>query len=361
MRQRTNARKERLASAIQRKDIAWIQKEHERLELEANGTSNDYYSIIWAWIKCGELKRATMAFEKMESLGVPSTAQILTALIKAHTRAGNLAIAGTIVQTMQDRNIQPSSIIGLNALLEYYITMTPVSPTHPDPVPFSTVSAVTANTLSKETNSSHDLVDGIWNNIEANFLLATSKGLDDSTALSYSIALAYRRYLLYLIDRIQDLDRAAELIDRMTASNISPELERSPVAAKTVIRCLMQHGYFTEIQKLIGQKEAALAKALPSAAWGHLMEACLSRGEDQKARWIYNDMIRYGIQPNSNCREMFSELQLKGGTTDRIGPEIAGAGTTPEEAEATTAARKQEVDSILSALFNRHPKPSMTS
>lgn len=358
-RQRTKARKDRLASAVQHKDIAWIQKEHERLELEANGTPDDHFYIIQAWIKCGELKRATIAIERMESLGVPPTARILAALTRAHSRAGNLAIAGAMVQRMQDQNLQPSSIYDLSALLEYYIKMTPASPTHAGSVssstasPSLTVSATTTSASSKAMDSAHDLVDGVWKVMEPQLLLGTSK------AVNGNIAFSYRTYLHYLVDRIQDLDRAAELIDRMTARNISPELERSPKTATTVIQCLTRHGYFTEIQRLIDQREAALAKTLPPTAWSDLMEACLSRGEDQKARWIYNDMIRYGIQPSPKCRKMFSDLQLKGGTTDRGGPEIAGARTTAEEAEA--AARKEEAASILNVLFNRHPKPSMSS
>jgi pentatricopeptide repeat protein len=113
------------------------------------------------------------------------------------------------------------------------------------------------------------------------------------------------------------------------------------------------------VQKLVDQREAALAKTLPATFWSDFMEACLSRGEDQKARWVYNDMIRYGIPPNPKCKKMFSDLQLKGGTTDRGGPDIARAKTTVEQAEAT--ARKEEASSILSALFNRHTKPAMSS
>ncbi|KAG0229461.1 hypothetical protein BGX31_006184 [Mortierella sp. GBA43] len=338
-RQRTKARKDRLTSAIQLKDIAWIQKEHERLELEANGTSDDHFYIIQAWIKCGELKRATMTFERMESLGIPSTARILATLTRAHSRSGNLAIAGAMVQRMRDQNLQPSSIHDLSALLEYYIKMTPASTS-------------SAKTPIKGTDPGHDLVESVWRVMEPQLKLGTSK------AANSNIAFSYRAYLHYLVDRVQDLDRASELIDSMTAKGISPELERSPKTATTVIQSLASHGYFTEVQKLMDQNEAALAKTLPPTVWSDLMEGYLSRGEDQKARWVYNDMARYGIQPTPKCRKMFSDLQVKGGTTDRGGPEIAGAKTTAEEAEV--AARK-EAAGILSALFNRHPKPAVSS
>ncbi|KAF9365441.1 hypothetical protein BGX34_009966 [Mortierella sp. NVP85] len=351
-RQRTKARKERLASAIQHKDIAWIQKEHEKLELEANGTSEDHFYIIQAWIKCGELKRATMAFEKMELLNIPSTARILAALTRAHSRAGNLAIAGAMVQKMRDQNLQPSSIYDLSALLEYYIKMTPtsLSSSSSSSSPAKTLST---NTSSKDLDPSHGLVESVWKAMEPQLQLGPSATVNNN------IAFSYRTYLVYLVDRVQDLDRAAELIDKMDTRHISPDLERSPKAATIVLKSLTRHGYFTEVQKLVDQKEAALAKTLPATFWSDLMEACLSRGEDQKARWVYNDMIRYGIPPNPKCKKMFSDLQLKGGTTDRGGPDIARAKTTVEQTEAT--ARKEEASSILSALFNRHAKPAMSS
>ncbi|KAF9953608.1 hypothetical protein BGZ65_004557 [Modicella reniformis] len=361
-RQRTKVRKGRLAAAIEHKDIARIQREHERLEFEANGTSDDHFYIIQAWIKCGELKRATMAFEKMESLGVPLTARTLAAMTRAHSRAGNIAIAGGMVQKMRDLNLQPSSIYDLSALLEYYIKLTPTSPTlvvpasssSSSPSPSLIISITAMNSTLKESDPSDELVNSIWRTMEPRLVLTSS------VAANNNVAFSYRIYLHYLINRAQDLDRAAELIDKMTIRNVSPELERSPKTAIAIIQHLTKHGYFIEVQKLIEQKDAALAKTLPSTVWSGLMEVCLSRGENQKARWIYNDMIRHGIQPSSKCRKMFSDLQLKGGTTNQEGPEIASTGARVEEAEAETATRK-EAASILSVLFNRPPKPAMSS
>ncbi|KAF8927683.1 hypothetical protein EDD21DRAFT_368623 [Dissophora ornata] len=354
-RQRTRARKDRLAAAIKHKDIIWIQKEQERLELEANGTSDDHFCIIQAWIKCGELKRATIAFEKMESMNIPLTVRTLAAMTRAHSRSGSLAVAGAMVQKMREYNLQPSSIYDLSALLEYYIKLTPAAaPTLPaisssssasisSPPPSSPLSQ-TESAGSRKTDPSRERVDNIWKAIEPQLLLSAS------TAVNNNASFSYRTYLMYLLNRAQDLEHAAELIDKMTARNISPELERYQNTALTAIQRLTKHGYLTEVQNLLNQRDAALAKVLPPTAWSDLMEACVSRGENQKARWIYNDMIRYGVLPSAKCKKMFSDLQVIGGTTDRGGPEVAGAG----------AAASREEASILSILFNRQPKPALS-
>ncbi|KAF9199102.1 hypothetical protein BGZ49_010824 [Haplosporangium sp. Z 27] len=339
-RQRTRARKERLASATKHKDIAWIQKEQDRLELEANGTADDHFYIIQAWIKCGELKRATMAFEKMESTGIPLTVRTLAALTRAHSRSGNLAIAGAMVQRIRDRNLRPTSIYDLSALMEYYIKMTP---------PSSSLVPSDSHTveIQQKFDASHERVENIWKAIEPQLQLGISATVNSNASFSY------RTYLVFLIERARNFERAAEVIDKMTAKNISPELERYQKTAVAVIQRLAGHGYLTEVQKLLDQNDAKLAKVLPQLVWSDIMEAYMSRGEDQKARWIYNDMIRYGIQPNSQCKKLFSDLQLKGGTTDYRGPEEL-------DEKAKEKVRKQEAN-ILSILFNRQPKPALSS
>ncbi|KAI1313373.1 hypothetical protein EDD11_002683 [Mortierella claussenii] len=331
-RQRTRVRKDRLAAAIKHKDISWIEKEQERLELEANGTSDDHFYVIQAWIKCGELKRATLAFENMEAMRVPLTSRVLAAMTRAHARAGNLVIAGAMVEKMRDRNLQPTSIYDLSALLEYYIKMTPSSS------PSASASAVKAKL--EKSDPSHASVESIWKVIEPQVQLGISAAANNNATFSY------RTYLVYLVSRANDFDRAAELIDKMTARNISPELERYQKTAVTVLHRLSQHGYLTEAQKLLDQKEAALARVIPQMAWSDLMEACISRGENQKARWVYNDMIRYGVQPSSRSKKLFSDLQLKAGTTDRGEPEVVGK---------SIAARKEGAN-ILNILFNRQTK-----
>ncbi|KAG0306717.1 hypothetical protein BGZ98_001821 [Dissophora globulifera] len=352
-RQRTRARKERLASAAQHKDIAWIQKEQEKLELqEPHGTADDHFYIIQAWIKCGELKRATMAFERMEAMGIPLTVRTLAAMTRAHARSGSLAVAGAMVQKMQDGNLLPSSIYDLSALLEYHIKMTPAAafttgatgiPTSSAPTLDST-STTSNGTLatSGNTDQNHKRVDSIWKAIEPRMLLGRSATVNNN------ISFSYRMYLTFLVNKVQNLEQAAELIDKMTARNISPELERYPKTGLAVVQHLLKHGYLTEVQHLMDQNDAALTKILSPAAWGDWMETCMARGEHQKARWIFNDMIRHGVQPTSQCKKMFSELQLEGGTVDRGGPEVSGAGTSRDNA------------SILGMLFNRHPKPALS-
>ncbi|KAF9356606.1 hypothetical protein BGX26_004996 [Mortierella sp. AD094] len=351
-RQRTRARKDRLTAATKHKDIIWIQKEQEKLELEANGTADDHFYIIQAWIKCGELKRATMAFEKMESMGVPLTVRTLAAMTRAHSRSGNLAIAGAMMQKIRDQNLQPTSIYDLSALLEYYIKMTP-SPPPPPPPSLSPAPAAGSSTDShtvethRKFDYSHERVENIWKVIEPQLQLGISATVNSNASFSY------RTYLVFLVERAHDFERAAELIDKMTARNISPELERYQKTANVVIQRLASHGYLTEVQKLLDQNDAKLAKILPQLTWSEIMEAYMSRGEDQKARWIYNDMIRYGVQPNSQCKKLFSDLQLKGGTTDYRSPEALNGG-------ARERVGKEEAN-ILSILFNRQPKPALSS
>ncbi|KAI7832648.1 hypothetical protein BC939DRAFT_472245 [Gamsiella multidivaricata] len=203
---------------------------------------------------------------------------------------------------------------------------------------------------TRTSDPSHERVDSIWKFIEPQLQPSATPVTVNNASFSY------RTYLTYLIQRAQDLDRAAELIDKMTIRDISPELERYQKTAHAVIRRLIHHGYLTEVQKLLSQKDATLAKAISPTAWGDLMDAYVARGEHQKARWTYNDMIRYEVQPSTKCKKMFSDLQLMGGTTDRGGPEVAGAGTG---VEARAAASREEAN-ILSILFNRQPKPTLS-
>ncbi|KAG0215373.1 hypothetical protein BGX28_000113 [Mortierella sp. GBA30] len=350
-RQRTRSRKDRLAAAVKHKDIIWIEKEQERLQMEANGTSDDHFYVIQAWIKCGELKRATLAFENMESMGIPLTVRTLAAMTRAHSRSGNMAIAGAMVQRMKDMKLHPSSIYDMSALLEYYIKMTPTTPAHS-----TSSSSIATETDSsnhavptemssrrKVDHSSHDRVHEIWKAIEPQLQLSESPTTNNNASF------AYRTYLIYLVNRAHDLENAVDLIDKMTVKNISPELERYQKTALSIIQRLSRHGYFTEIKKLMDQRDAALAQSLPSTAWSDLMEACMAKGENQTARWLYNDMVRCGIQPNIKSKKLFSDLQLLGGTTDRTSPTLTG----------TTGKKSEEAD-ILSILFNRHPKPALS-
>ncbi|KAF9130224.1 hypothetical protein BGW39_003318 [Mortierella sp. 14UC] len=361
-RQRTRARKERIAAAVQHKDIVWIQKEQERLELEANGTSDDHFCIIQAWIKCGELKRATLAFEHMESLRVPLTIRTLAAMTRAHSRAGgNLAIAGAMVQKMSDLNLHPRSIYDLSALLEYYIkTMAPL-PTD--------IAAAGAGTSSKtpDHHGAAERVHDIWRSIEPQLKVNSTS----STAATSNASFSYRTYLNFLINRTHDLENAVELIDRMSTRNISPELERYPKLALSLIQRLSQQGYFTEIQKLLDQKDAALGKVFSATAWSDLMESCIARGQHQAARWFYNDMVRYGVQPDVKAKKMFADLQVMGGTVDKVGPVVVGAGAAARQESGPSGngsgkggpnggANKREEAGIFSILFNRHPKPALS-
>ncbi|KAF9085020.1 hypothetical protein BGX23_010052 [Mortierella sp. AD031] len=335
-RQRTRSRKERLAAAVQHKDIVWIQKEQERLELEANGTSDDHFYIIQAWIKCGELKRATLAFEHMESLRVPCTIRSLAAMTRAHSRSGgNLAIAGAMVQKMSNLGLHPTSIYDLSALLEYYIKSTPAASSAATTNATTTATATVGSTV-KKLNHGHERVHDIWKAIEPQLQVSTS------TAVNSNASFSYRTYLTFLVNRAHDLDSAVELIDRMSTRNISPELERYPRTALSLIQRLSHYGYFTEIQKLLDQKDAALGKVFPTAAWSDLMEACIARGQNQTARWFYNDMVRYGVQPDVKSKKMFTDLQVLGGTVDRVGPVVAGG------------VQKTGI------LFNRNPKPALS-
>ncbi|KAF9432293.1 hypothetical protein BGZ76_011006 [Entomortierella beljakovae] len=339
IRQRTRSRKERLAAAIKHKDITWIQKEQERLELEANGTSDDHFYVIQAWIKCGELKRATIAFEKMESMGIPLTVRTLAAMIRAHSRSGNLSVAGAMVQKIRDYNLKPTSIYDLSALLEFYIKL--ATPSNSTSTPNTTTISQTIDP-DPMYKANRERVENVWKAIEPQIRLGISAAANNNASFSY------RTYLIFLVEKAQDFEHAAEIIDKMTARNISPELERYQKTACSIIQRLASHGYLTEVQLLLDQNDSKLAKVLPQLQWSELMEAYVSRGEDQKARWIYNDMIRYGIQPNSRCKKIYSELQLKGGTTDSREPG-SGSGTTKRN------------ENIMSILFNRQQKPILSS
>ncbi|KAG0043508.1 hypothetical protein BGZ83_011330 [Gryganskiella cystojenkinii] len=330
-RQRTRARKERLASAIKHRDIVWIQKEQERLELEADGSADDHFYIIQAWIKVGELKRATLAFEWTETRNIPPTVRTLAALTRAHARSGNLAVAGAMVQKMINHHLHPSQIYDLSALLEYYIKMTPTPATSPvTSSPLSSLSTSASATATIETattatpipptlesssspsrTKSLERVQEIWRAIEPQLKLTAS------SAANSNAIFAYRTYLVYLVTRAQDLETAVDLIDRMAARNLSPELERYQKTAVAVLQALTEQGYLTEVQTLLHQKDAALGKVVPQLVWSELMEAYIERGENQKSRWIYNDMIRSGVQPSAMCKKLYSNLQVLGGTTDR--------------------------------------------
>ncbi|KAG9066563.1 hypothetical protein KI688_012471 [Linnemannia hyalina] len=356
-RQRTRARKERLATAVQHKDIVWIQKEQERLELEANGSSDDHFYIIQAWIKCGELKRATLAFEHMESLRVPLTVRTLAAMTRAHSRpGGNLAIAGAMVQKMSTLSLHPKSIYDLSALLEYYIKTTPSTPAAE-----STVASGGGST-SKKLDHGNERVHDIWRSIEPQLQISTS------TAVNSNASFSYRTYLNFLVSRTHDLESAVELIDRMSTRNISPELERYPKTALSLVQQLSNHGYFTEIQKLLDQKDAAFGKVFPTSAWSDLMEACIARSQHQTARWFYNDMVRYGIQPDVKAKKMFADLQVMGGTVDKVGPVVVRTGAIQETGSTKGSGKggpngsgaKQDEAGIFSILFNRNPKPALS-
>ncbi|KAF9155468.1 hypothetical protein BG015_009756 [Linnemannia schmuckeri] len=355
-RQRTRARKERLAAAIQHKDIIWIQKEQERLEFEANGSSDDHFYIIQAWIKCGELKRATLAFEHMESLRVPLTVRTLAAMTRAHSRpGGNLAIAGAMVQKMSSLNLHPKSIYDLSALLEYYIKTTPSTSST------DSTAASGGGSTSKKLDHGNERVHDIWRSIEPQLQVSTSMAVNSNASFSY------RTYLNFLVNRAHDLESAVELIDRMSSRNISPELDRYPKTALSLVQRLSNHGYFTEIQKLLDQKDAALGKVFPTTAWSDLMEACIARGQHQTARWFYNDMVRYGIQPDVKAKKIFADLQVMGGTVDKAGPVVArataiqGTGSTKESGKGgPNGGAKREEAGIFSILFNRNPKPALS-
>ncbi|KAG0271595.1 hypothetical protein BGZ95_000582 [Linnemannia exigua] len=358
-RQRTRARKERLAAAVQHKDIVWIQKEQERLEREANGSSDDHFYIIQAWIKCGELKRATLAFEHMESLRVPLTIRTLAAMTRAHSRAGgNLAIAGAMVHKMSNLNLHPTSIYDLSALLEYYIKTAPL--------PSDTAASAAGGTTSKKLDHGTERVHDIWRSIEPQLKVSTS------TAANSNASFSYRTYLNFLVNRTHDLESAAELIERMSTRNISPELERYPKTALTLVQRLSEQGYFTEIQKLLDQKDAALGKGFSATAWSDLMESCIARRQYQTARWFYNDMVRYGVQPDVKAKKMFADLQVMGGTVDKVRPVVAGVGagaSVRQEMGSSTngsgkggpnGEAKREEAGIFNILFNRNPKPALS-
>ncbi|KAF9184227.1 hypothetical protein BGZ51_003472 [Haplosporangium sp. Z 767] len=338
-RQRTRARKERLEYATKHKDINWIQKEQERLELEINSNVDDSFLLIQAWIKCGELKRATLAFEKMESVGVPLGVPTLAALIRAHARSGNMAVADKMVQKMKDIDLHTTSIYNLSALLEYYIKTMPTSSSSyststASPTSFSANNAGTTTTQRTSSNPSQERVHEIWKAIEHQL-----RRLDSISGMALNnISLAYKKYLTFLVNDIHDLENAAELIDRMVAKDISPGVESYPKRARLILRRLIKHGYFTEVVKLLGQKDAALAKKMPQTIWDDLMEACMSRNENQMARRVYDDMIRYGIPRSAKCQKMFSELQQLGDS-----PVTEG-----------------EISDILSILFNRQSKPALS-
>jgi len=401
-RQRTRARKDRLAAAAKHKDIVWIQKEQERLELEANGSADDHFYIIQAWIKVGELKRATQAFEWTETRNIPPTVRTLAAMTRAHARSGNLAIAGTMVQRMIDHDMHPSSIYDLSALLEYYIKMTPTASVTSFPTAASSSSSSTSGETASSSNTdgkseirtrrslSQERVQEIWRAIEPQLRLSAS------AASNGNAIFAYRTYLMYLIHRAQDLETAVDLIDRMTARNLSPELEKHRNMALILLQRLTQRGYLTEVQTLLLQSDAALGKVIAQSAWSELMEAYMARGENQISRWIYNDMIRYGVQPGARCKELFSALQVMGGTTDRDvlmassaastisthdsgrgpGGGVGGSADDGEgQGEGRSGRRKDNgsndqggdkvqhtssTSDIFSLLFNRQSKPAMS-
>ncbi|GJJ74812.1 hypothetical protein EMPS_07170 [Entomortierella parvispora] len=395
-RQRTRARKDRLAAAAKHKDIAWIQKEQERLELEASGSANDHFYIIQAWIKVGELKRATQAFEWTENRNIPPSVRTLAAMIRAHARSGNLAIAGSMVQRMIDHNMHPNSIYDLSALLEYYIKMTPTTSVTALPTSSSeseeasSSAAASGKSDIKIKSPSQDRVQEIWRAIEPQLRLSAS------AAANGNAIFAYRTYLVYLVHRAQDLEAAVDLIDKMTARNLSPELEKHRKVALALVQRLTQRGYLTEVQTLLHQSDAALGKVIAQSAWSELMEAYMARGENQISRWIYNDMIRYGIQPSARCKELFSALQIMGGTTDRhasltlstvstLSAQDSGRGpgggaggkgkVDDSEREGRDGRRNDDggngqsddkvqhtssTSDIFSLLFNRQPKPAMS-
>ncbi|KAG0090806.1 hypothetical protein BGZ93_010597 [Podila epicladia] len=336
-RQRTKARKERLAGAAKHKDIAFIQREQEKLSLEASATADDYFYVIQAWIKCGELKRATLAFEKMESVGIPLTVRTLAAMTRAHARSGNVAVAGTMVQKMKDMNLHPSSIYDLSALLEYYIKLTPVPNTSHATSTIGSQAGTGGAGFKASLDPSQTRVQEIWNVIEPQLQASASATASNNAAFSY------RTYLVYLVNRAQNLESAVDLIDKMMARNISPELEKYQKTAVLILGRLTQQGYLTEVQKLLEQKDATLGKVVPATVWSDLMEAYMSRGENQKSRWIYNDMLHHGIVPSAKCKKLFSDLQLMGGTKDEGSP--------------LAKQQQQSEQDLLSILFHRAPKP----
>ncbi|KAG0348104.1 hypothetical protein BG004_006079 [Podila humilis] len=377
-RQRTKARKERLALATKHKDLALIQREQEKLRLETPlGTADEYFYVIQAWIRCQELKRATLAFEKMERQGIPLQVRTLAAMIRAHARSGNMAVAGTMVQKLADLNVHPDSIYDLSALLEYYIKLTPNKPLASlkglgvtATTAMSTAAAAAAagqreqeGTDTSSSSTAHSQVQQIWKLIEPRLKIGTSVTANNNAVFSY------RTYLVYLVQRAQDLEEAVDLIEKMVQRGLSPELEKYQRVAQNVLGRLIEHGYLTEVQKLLEQQDTALGKALSSGTsatpstsiatttttttttgiWSDLMEAYMNRGEYQKSRWIYNDMLQHGIVPDVKCRKLFSNLQVMGGTKD----------------EGSPLAREQHrhEQDLLSLLFQRAggaPKPAIS-
>lgn len=98
------------------------------------------------------------------------------------------------------------------------------------------------------------------------------------------------------------------------------------------------------------------------------MEACIARGQHQTARWFYNDMVRYGIQPDIKAKKMFADLQVMGGTVDKVGPVVARAGVIQGTGSTKGSGKggpngggaKQDEAGIFSILFNRNPKPALS-
>ncbi|KAF9972789.1 hypothetical protein BGZ73_004018 [Actinomortierella ambigua] len=302
----TKARRDRISLAAHHHDLALLQKEQDEMRMENNDLAADHLCLIQGWLKCGELKRATQAFEMMESMGVFPTVRILSVLIRAHTRANNIDAAKSMMHRMTDMNLQPSSIYDMSALLEYHIKVAPTLANT------TTGSSETANTLpahamadsNNNTSNVTDQVEAVWKAIEARI----SKDMTPSEAKN--AAFSYRTYLVYLVMKKRDLDMAALLIDRMALQDLWPGVERYRKTAGNVIQRLLEHGFLSETKVLLLGKDAALGRVVDESVWTQLMEAYMTRDESRQARSVYDEMVRIKIQPSEKCTRLYNQLLL---------------------------------------------------
>ncbi|KAG0256565.1 hypothetical protein DFQ27_005670 [Actinomortierella ambigua] len=305
----SKARRDRISMAAQHHDLTLLQREQDEMRMENNDLAADHLCLIQGWLKCGELKRATLAFEMMESMGVFPTVRILSVLIRAHTRAHNMEAAKSMMHRMTDMNLQPSSIYDMSALLEYHIKLAPTLVTG------TTVSSGTPGTVSihntmvdSSNHSSHtssmetNHVDAVWKAIEARI----SKDMTPSEAKN--AAFSYRTYLVYLVMKKRDLDTAALLIDRMALQDLWPGVERYRKTAGNVIQRLLEHGFLSETRTLLLGKEATLGRVVDDHVWAQLMEAYLARGEPRQARSVYDEMVRARITPSERCQRLLKQI-----------------------------------------------------
>ncbi|KAG0241631.1 hypothetical protein BGW41_005647 [Actinomortierella wolfii] len=306
----SKARRDRIALAAQHHDLTLLQREQDEMRMENNDHAADHLCLIQGWLKCGELTRATLAFEMMESMGVFPTVRILSVLIRAHTRANNFEAAKSMIHRMTDMNLQPSSIYDMSALLEYYIKLEPTFSTSSstagfhEPIPILTMADSNTNNNSANEIKPQEThpVEAVWKAIETRI----TKDMTPSEAKNASFS--YRTYLVYLVMKKRDLDTAALLIDRMALHDLWPGIERYRKTAANVIHRLLEHGFLSETKTLLLGKDAALGKVVDSAVWLQLMEAYMTRSEHQQARIVYNDMVQAQITPNEKCQRLYKTI-----------------------------------------------------